>query len=203
MNNFSENQNKSRTPLITFLAMMGIIVFLFGSYMLMGYFMEDTIAAGSLSPEEQKNLDALYEKEDYEQLVNYASGLDSASLRLLNYEHYDLLNYYGQYMEVRDIYVPELDKKTLSQSDARRLTEFAFSFYYRCYDRQISTTGNIPEKDLEILDGVRDYMLSVLYDRLGYSQDDMEAARSDIMENNYFHAGKVDRYSDSYSERYK
>ena len=79
MNNLSQNQNKSRTPLITFLAMLGIIVFLFGSYMLMGYFMEDTIAAGSLSPEEQENLDALYEKGEYEELVNYASGLDSAS----------------------------------------------------------------------------------------------------------------------------
>ena len=203
MNNLSQNQNKSRTPLITFLAMLGIIVFLFGSYMLMGYFMEDTIAAGSLSPEEKDKLDTLYENEDYEELVNYASGLDSASLRLLSYEHYDLLNYYGQYMEVRDIYVPMLDNKTLSQSDARRLTEFVFAFYYRCYDKQISNTGAIPQKDMEILDGVRDYMIGILHDRLGYSEDDMEAARGDVMENNYFHAGKVDRYSDSYFERYR
>ena len=203
MNDFSQDNKSSRTPVITFLIMLGLIVFLFLSYLLMGYFMGDTIAAGSLTAEEQEKLNGFYEAKDYEGLVNCAETLESGALRILNYDHYDFLNYYAQYMEVRDVYVPKLGSG-LAQNEARRLTECVFAFYYRCYDHTMGTAGNASEEDIRVLDGIRDdFMLDILFSRMGYTEDDMEAARKDIMENNYFHTAEADKFSDNYADRYR
>ena len=191
--------------------MIAIIAALFGMWILMGSIMEDSMAKEPLTPEEEaaqrdfyKKLDDLYSAKDYEGLVALANSPESDTIDLWDYPHYDLLNYYGQYVVIRDEYIPKLDKRELTGNAARFLTEVTFSFYYRCYDHTIGTAGNASESDLEELDKIRDeFFLDILYNRMGYTEEDMEAARNDIMNSNWFHTDVADKYSDKYSERYR
>ncbi|MCR5685914.1 MAG: hypothetical protein K6G81_10940 [Lachnospiraceae bacterium] len=192
------------TPLRSFLLMIGVIVFLFGGYMLMGYYMADTVALGELSEEDTNELNRLYDSGDFEGMAEYAAGIGSGSLGLLSYAHSDLLNYYIQYIHVRDVYVPKLGSGTITEDEKRNLTECVFSYYYRCYADTVGTAGNLSEDDLKVLDGIRDtYMLGIMTDRMGFSEGDMEAARPEIMKNGYFHTDRADKFSDRYGERYK
>ena len=200
-----------KTPLRSFLIMIAIIAALFGMWILMGSIMEDSMAKEPKTPEEEaaqrdfySKLDELYAAKDYDGLVALANGPESDTIDLWDYPHYDLLNYYGQYVVIRDEYIPKLDKRELTGNTARFLTEVTFSFYYRCYDHTIGTAGNASEADLEELDKIRDeFFLDILYNRMEYTEEDMEAARNDIMNSNWFHADVADKYSDKYSERYR
>ena len=190
-------------PYVTFAAMIFMILFLFGSYMVMAYLADDTISAVSLTPEQTQALNALYDAGDYEGLIKLVNSSDDYDY-MWNYEHYDLVNFYGQYVEVRDIYIPLLDKKELTQEQARRMTECVFAYYYRVYDHTPGTADNASEKDLKILDGIKnDVMYDILFNRMGYTEQDMEGARNDIMKNGYFHSDTADKFSDSYFERYR
>ncbi len=177
--------------------------------------MEDTLTQNARTPEEQASeleaeriffpkLDALYDSGDYEGLVKLANSSESDKIDIWNYSHYDLLSFYSQYVLIRDDYLPMLDKRQLTGASARFLTEVTFSFYYRTYDHTMGVTGNASQSDLEILDGIRNvFFLDILYNRMGYTEGDMEAARAKIMENNYFHTAEADKICDRYVERYK
>ena len=198
-----------------YLILIATIAVFFGLYILMANVMEDTLTENARTPEEQMEekeaekrffpqLDELYEAGDYEGLVKLAKSPESDKIDIWNYDHYDLLNFYGQYVSVRDEYLPKLDEGKLTKNDARALTQITFSYYYRCYDNTMGVAGNASEKDLSTLDKIRDdFILGILYDRMGYTEEDMEAARGDIMENNYFHTAVADKFSDRYCERYK
>ena len=191
--------------------MIAIIAALFGMWLLMGSIMEDSLEKEPKTPEEEaaqkdfySKLDDLYAAGDYEGLVALANSPESDTIDLWDYPHYDLLNYYRQYVLIRDDYLPKLDKSQMTGNTARFLTEVTFSYYYRCYDHTIGSAGNASEGDLETLDKIRDeFFLDILYNRMGYTGEDMEAARDDIMESNYFHTNVADKYSDKYSERYR
>ena len=142
-------EGKNRTPLITFVAMIAVIAFLFASYMLMAYLAEDTISAVSISEEDKAKLNSLYDAGDYEGLIKLINS-DDKYARIWDYEHY------------------------------------------------------ASEKDIEILDGIKnDVMCDILFNRMGYTEGDMESARGDIMKNNYFHTDRADKFSDTYYERYR
>ncbi len=204
-----------RSPVRSFAIMIAIIALLFGLYLLMGSIMEDTIIQNARTPEEKEaelaaekeffpKLDAFYDAKDFEGLVKLANSRESDKIDIWNYPHYDLLNYYSQYVLIRDEYLPMLDRREMSKGAARYLTEVTFAFYYRSYDHTMGSAGNASKSDLETLDGIRnDFFLSILYDRMGYTEDDMEAARGDIMQNNYFHTAEADKICDRYCERYK
>ena len=190
-------------PYVTFAAMIIMIAVLFGSYMIMAYLAEDTLSAVSLTPEQTQAFNDLYDAGDYEGLTELVNSSDEYNY-MWDYEHYDFVNFYGQYVEVRDVYIPLLDKKELTQIQARRMTECVFAFYYRVYDHTPGTAGNASDKDIEILDGIKnDVMCDILFNRMGYTEQDMEGARNDIMKNGYFHSDRADKISDSYYERYR
>ncbi len=204
-----------KTAVITFAVMIGLILGLFGLYMLMANVMEDTFSAGSRTPEEEMaeiaaereffpKLDSLYDSEDYEGLVKLSQSEEARAVDIWNYPHYELLYYYKMYMDVRDIYIPELDDKKLAKDHAGWMTEDVFNFYYRCYDISLGSAGKNTERDIQVLDDIRDgYMLDILYSRMMYTQEDMEAAKGDIMENGFFHMSEAQKYSDRYYERYR
>ena len=198
-----------------YLIMLATVALLFGMYILMANVMEDTLIDNARTPEERMEekeaeerffpqLDRLYEAKDYEGLVKLAKSEESDKIDIWNYGHYDLLNYYSQYVSIRDEYIPQLDSGSLTKNGARWLTECTFSFYYRCYDNTMGAAGNASEEDIATLDGIRDgFFLDILYNRMGYTEEDMEAARGDIMESNFFHTAVADKFSDRYCERYK
>ena len=198
-----------------YLIMIGIIALLLGMYILMAYVMEDTLTDNARTPEERMEekeaekrffpqLDELYEAKDYEGLVKLAKSEESDKIDIWNYGHYDFLNYYSQYVSIRDEYIPQLDEGDLTKNGARWLTECTFAFYYRCYDNTMGAAGNASEEDLATLDRIRDeFFLDILYNRMGYTEEDMEAVRGDIMQNNYFHTAEADKICDRYCERYK
>lgn len=200
-----------KTSLRSFAIMIAIIAALFGMWLLMGSILEDSLTEDPKTPEEEAaqndfflKLDALYDAKDYEGLVKLANSRESDKIDIWNYPHYDLLNFYSQYVLIRDEYLPMLDKHTLTGNTARFLTEVTFSFYYRCYDHTIGSAGNASESDLKVLDDIRnDFFLDILYNRMGYTEEDMEAVRGDMMQNNYFHTAEADKICDRYCERYK
>ena len=195
--------------------MITVIALLFGLYILMANVMDDTIMENARTPEEQMaeleaekelfpKLDELYDSGDYEGLVKLANSQESDKIDIWNYGHYDLLNYYNHYVLIRDEYIPMLDEGRLTKNNARLLTESTFSFYYRCYDHTMGSANNASKSDIATLDKIRDeHILDIIFNRMGYTEEDMEAARGDIMENNYFHTAVADRFSDRYCERYK
>lgn len=78
--------------------------------------------------------------------------------------------------------------------DIQNYSHYDFAEFYK----------NSTEDDIKILDDIRDeYITGILYDRMGYTSEDMESARKDIMKYNLFHIDKVYKYSDKYSERYR
>jgi hypothetical protein len=197
------------------LILIGTIAFFLGLYILMANVMDDTLTENARTPEEQMEeieaekrffpkLDELYEAGDYEGLVKLAKSPESDKIDIWNYSHYDLLNFYSQYVSIRDEYIPQLDEGKITKDGARWLTEVTFSFYYRCYDNTMGVSGNASKSDLEVLDHIRDdFILDILYNRMGYTKEDMDAARGEIMESNYFHTAQADKFSDRYCERYK
>lgn len=212
MKNDNSGEN---TSIRLFILMIVIIAVLFGLYMLMANIMESTIMEGARTPEEQEQelaaekelfpkLDALYDAGDYEGMTALANKPEWDKIDIWKYGHYDLLNYYGQYIMIRDDLLPILENGTIDQNSARMLTESVFSYYYRCYDNTMGAAGTATEKDLAILDGIRDgFILDIIHNRMGFTDEDMEAARGDIMESNYFHTAEADKISDRYSDRYK
>ena len=204
-----------KSAIRSFAIMIAIIAALFGLYLLMGSFIEDSMTNDTRTPEEKAaeleaekelfpKLDQMYDAGDLEGLVTLANAQESDKIDMWNYEHYDLLYYYSRYVSARDDLLPLLASGKMTQIDARRLTEITFSFYYRCYDNTIGLAGNASDDDIKKLDEIRnDFFLDILHDRMGYTDDDMDAARGDLMENNYFHTDLADKFSDRYCERYK
>lgn len=218
--NESSNKQKkslkeSHTALWMFLFLTAVILLFLGLYIVIGNIMQDSITDTVMTPEEKEaqlaaekmffpQLDVLYEKGDYDGLVSVTKTDEAKKVDLLNYDHYDLIFFYGKFMDVRDKYIPELDKGTMSGQDARLLTQIVFEFYYRCYDNTMDVAGKSTPDDITYLDGIReDYMKDILYKRMRYTEEDMEAAKDDIMEYGYFHIEEAFAVSDRYSERYR
>ncbi len=198
-----ETDRSIKMPIITFILMIALIGFIFGSNILMTYLAEDTLSAVTLTPEQTNALNKLYDAGDYEGLIKLINSSNEYD-HMWNYEHYDFVSFYSKYVEVRDVFLPLLDKKELTQVQARQLTESVFAFYYRVYDHTMGTAGNTSDNDIEVLDGIKnDVMYDILFNRMGFTEQDMESARSEIMEDNYFHSDRADKFSDSYYERFR
>ncbi len=204
-----------KIPVITFSIMVALILALFGLYMLMAYFMEESLTAGARTPEEQAKeiaaekqffpkLDELYIKGDYDGLLELANSEEAGNLDLWNYENYDFLRFYGKYSDIKNTYIPALDSGKLAIEDARRFTEYIFEYYYRSYDPNLAISVKMVPEDVAYFDSVREeYILGILYDRMDYTKSDMDAVKDDIMDNGYFHSNVADKYSDKYYGRYK
>ena len=67
-----ETDRSIKMPIITFILMIVLIAFIFGSNMLMTYLAEDTLSAVSLTPEQTNALNTLYDAGDYEGLIKVA-----------------------------------------------------------------------------------------------------------------------------------
>ncbi len=112
-------------------------------------------------------------------------------------------HYYDEYIQVKDVYIPKLDEGKLEAEDAGQLTRYVFEYYYRCYDTPVSA-ATIKDTDIKALDEIRDgYMLDILHSRMQFTDDDMEAARKDLMKNGLFNSSEALKYSDRYFERYR
>lgn len=203
----------SKTALISFLVMIAVIAVLFGAYILMARFIdissdsrtaEELLAEAEAEKELFPKLDKLYSEGDYEGLVGLLFSEQAGKIDVWNYDHYDFVVYYRKYLDVRDHYIPMLDEGNLNGLDARELTDCVFSYYYRSYDYFYAVDRKLIEDDILILDNIRDnYMLEILHKRMGYTEEDMEAAKKEIMKNGYFHSDNVYEFSDRYYERYK
>lgn len=204
-----------KTSAVTFIVMIVLILVCFALYMIMANIIEDSFSSSNRTPEEEMaelaaereffpKLDSLYEAGDYEGLVKLAQSDESKTVDIWNYPHYEFLDYYQKYVEVRDIYIPMLDGGILEKDNAGWFTEKVFCYYYRCYDSTMGLSSEKNNKDIEILDGIRDgYMLDILHTRMMFTDEDMEAAKSTVMENGYFHVSEAYKYSDRYYERYR
>ena len=209
MSNFIQK----KTPLITFLVLIAAITLLLGIYIIVANIIGSSF--DERSPEEKAAeiaaekeffpiLDDLYYSGNYEGLVELIYSNEAKNIDIQNYSHYDFAEFYRGFIKIRDYYIPLLDKRSLTENDARDMTGIVFSYYYRCYDHTMGVTGNSTEDDIEYLDGIReDYILGILYDRMGYTFEDMESARKDIMKYNLFNIDEAYKYSDKYSERYR
>lgn len=207
------NNEQKKTARITFLILISAIILLSGIYIIVANIIGSSFdvstpekSAEEIAAENKffSMLDDLYYSGEYEGLVQLIYSNEAKSVDIQNYSHYDFAEFYKDYIKIRDYYIPLLDKGSLNGNDARDMTSIVFSFYYRCYDHTMGVTGNSTEDDIKILDDIRDeYITGILYDRMGYTSEDMESARKDIMKYNLFHIDKVYKYSDKYSERYR
>lgn len=207
------NNEQKKTARITFLILVLAIILLSAIYIIVANIIGSSFdvstpekSAEEIAAEKEffSKLDDLYYSGEYEGVVQLIFSNEAKSIDIRNYSHYDLAEFYKGYIKIRDYYIPLLDKGSLTGNDARDMTGIAFSFYYRCYDHTMGVTGNSTEDDIEFLDNIRDeYIIGILYDRMGYTSEDMESARKDIMKYNLFQVDKAYKYSDKYSERYR
>ena len=119
-------------------------------------------------------MDELYEAKDYDGLVDgliLSEEVDGHNV--WDYEHYEFVNTYSIYKELVEDFVPALDSN--EQLLEIMLGDYIFDmnvFYFRQYADEYAGCN---EEEIAILDGYRDEVMDIMHDKLGISDDEMDA----------------------------
>ncbi len=113
-----------------------------------------------------------YDEKDIEQLAEiFDTAYSVDRVNLWGDPHYDAAQAASYYMKLQNC-LPNLEKEKIKKREAEEITYYCFYFYYRAYK----------EDGAEIFDTVRDdEILPIIQARLGYTSQDMENFRGDIV----------------------
>ncbi len=163
---------------------VGILIVLSAIYVaILAYELKDK-PKEFLSPEEEayasayrvvagEQLAAAYEDKDIERMAQiFDKAYSQDRVSLWGDEHYETAYASSCYMKLKQC-LPNLDKKKISKHEAEEITYYCFYFYYRAYGAD----------GAEIFDPVRDNeIIPIILTRLGYTIEDMENLRDDVVE---------------------
>ncbi len=138
---------------------------------------EDTLKEMSWQKEYYAKFDELYDAGRYDELVELFYSDETVDHNLWEYKHYRFADLYFTYYNTRDR-LKDVDEKGWTKSDATTVMMYTFTYYYELYN---SGYDKLKEEEIANLEPAREYMISVIHDRLGYTDADMEALRDRVL----------------------
>ncbi len=123
----------------------------------------------------------------------YDKAYSEDRVSLWGVPHYESGYASSCYMKLGQL-LPDLDTGNIGKKEAEEITYYCFYFYYRAYG----------DDGAEIFDPVReDEILPVITDRLGYTEEDMEAFREKVFSPPHVDRTAVYRATKKYFKNYK
>jgi len=143
---------------------------------------EEEAYASAYREKAGKELDAAYEEKNIELMAQiYDKAYYEEKIALWGCEHYDAAYEASCYMKLQEC-LPNLDKETLDIKEAEEITYYCFFFYYKAYG----------DDGAEMFDPIRENeIIPLLNDRLGFTDEDMEAFRDKVTDPPYVVRSKV------------
>lgn len=119
----------------------------------------------------QEQLNEAYDNNDIARLAEiFDTAYSVDRVRLWGVDHYEVGYAASCYMKLKEC-LPNLDKDKLKTKEAEEITYYCFYFYYKGYG----------EDGEPIFDSVRENeILSIIYNRLGFTEEEMEQLRSKV-----------------------
>ena len=154
-------------------------------------------------------LDEMYEAGDYDGIIQYEYDLydeneaNKTNYNIYDWEHFYFINGYRRYQDVEE-YIDVLDKGLeLNDYQAENIVYECMWFHYREYDID---NEYIPYTDEEIamLDGYREVIDSYFYERLGFTDEEIEKLYQDVqMEYGGLDMKKCWKYARKVKDRFR
>ena len=138
---------------------------------------EEALKEMSWQKEYYARFDELYDAGKYDELVGLFYSDETVDHTLWEYKHYRFANLYFTYVNTRRK-LNDVDKNGWDKATATSVMLDTFTYYYELYK-----TGydKLDEEEMANLEPAREYMVSVVHDRLGYTDADMEALRDKVL----------------------
>ena len=133
----------------------------------------------------------LYKKNEKDSKVNHS---------LLNWEHYDFIEAYGNYI-IFTSQIEVMNQGTeVSNYMAEDLVYFGLWFYYRAYDRSIY---EITPEEMRKSEGYRETVVKDLFDRLKFTQEELDTIEDEFMEDGFLNLSECLKYSKKIKDRFE
>ncbi len=123
-------------------------------------------------------LDRLYEAGDLEAAAGRLQEYSAQNHRVWDWSHYTFLEWYDNYRRTQEHLQELTEKQSCSELLAGLLVFGTFRFYYRDYAPEQGVS--LSEGDIARLDGYREELVTAIHDRLGFTDEQMEAFRADV-----------------------
>ena len=170
--------------LVTILIAIAIVCVLGGAYMLFehviySYDEEDVKAQMLWERENFPILDEMYAAGDYDGIIQFEYDLydenwaNKTDYTIYDWEHYYFVNGYRRYRDVEN-YIDILDKgQKLSDYQSESIVYECMWFHCREYDID-NEFMPYTDEEIAILDGYREVTEKCLYERLGFTEEEVE-----------------------------
>lgn len=152
-------------------------------------------------------LDEWYAEEKYEEIRNFEQNLYKMNKKdsdvhysLLTWEHYDFIEAYGNYIIFTEQIEAMNQGAEVSKYMAEDLVYFGLWFYYRAYDKSIYELTPV---EMEKIEGYRETVVKDLYDRLKFTQEELEMIEDEFMEDGFLNLSECWKYSKKIKDRFK
>jgi len=191
-----------------------IAVILLGIYKLYENFMysygqRDAKAQMIWNSENFPILDEMYEKGDYDGLVEFGYNLIDQNARnktdyiMYEWEHYDFIDAYRKYTRVEECIAYLDEGHELIDFEKEDLVYYCLWYYDRQYDKD-KTIERYTEEEKELLDEYRDITNSIMFTRLGFTQDEVEELLEKVTdEYGYLDLGECFKYGRKVGDRFQ
>lgn len=194
---------------ISIVALIALVVF--GFHMLMEYVYYgrneyDPKAEMLWERENYPMLDEMLAEGKYEEIIEFEYDLykenseNKTNHSLMNWEHFHFISAYGNY----DIFNKALavmdNGEELSEYNAENLVYYGLWFYCRMYDNPYYT---YTEEEFEKIEEYRELVMSDLFGRLKFTEEELLSIEDDIMENGYLELKQCWKYAKKIMERFE
>ena len=161
---------------------------------------EDEIEEIAWQKENFPKLTALYEAGEYDDLVDLYFKLEDTGYHdFWDWEHYsflDCLVRFSTFTEMMENYPRYVKEK--NDSAIASIIYQAARFYYRDYEND----AKLSKSDLSFIEGLREYAVDVIRDRLRFSDDDMEDLRKELYGDGYVDFRACEKVSKRYIDQF-
>jgi len=146
-------------------------------------------------------LEAWYEEGNYAAILEFENQmyLEESPYDLYNFEHKAFLDVYRCYDQIR-WYIDDLDEGRLSEPGSYSLTYNVFKFYFKEYEESYNP---LTEEEQVIVAGYREEVMDYLYNRMKYTDEEMESIRDRVYGEGYVDFTESKAYAETVYKRYK
>ncbi|MCR5420802.1 MAG: zinc ribbon domain-containing protein [Lachnospiraceae bacterium] len=121
--------------------------------------------------------DELYETKQYDKLCEAVFVTCKEEEFIFDWDHYAFVQMYDIYLKTQEL-INNVDEQGWRNSDPETIFYNCCCYYYK---DEYLYIYSLSEQDIEELQPATDYMMNILHDRMGYSDEDMTGLRSRIM----------------------
>lgn len=138
---------------------------------------DDLLKEMSWQRENFPKYDELYESGDYDALVAAVFNDETSCHDVWQWEHYNFARKYNDYIQIKDM-LDKIDRDGWNEYFAKSITYSCFYYYYNNY--QTNSVDKVSEEEAVILKPYVEYILDVLHNRLGYTDEDMAELKDKV-----------------------